>query len=577
MLRRVLTKYPAQAMWPLAWARQSRDPQRQRIGVEIFSQAIQALHRNESLKKLLVTSKILIDYLYALATKEVGDKIRDSMKVKPLSDEVDLTEFVPPIQAALSVSLISGDSSRSRDVFQRHIPRIRAFDDIVGVMNSKAKPKRLRAFVIAADSVSRFRTSAKASKELDVGEIHFLIKQEAKGDLRKDARVQDLNTVVNRIMTSTYEAKDLQVQRRRLHLKTFAVTCLSEDTGLLEWVPHTVALRSVISKTYNPQADSTHGKRQGKRITDFNDAQLRIRFEKKCQDAYFITGNLTKAAALFESECLQVYPPILYWWFVQQFPDPHAWYEARTRFALSAAAWSAVGHVIGLGDRHSENILLDKSTGECVHVDFDWYVCVCCDSLVCCWDATNDLVLLHQLLSLCNVPSIFDKGLHLPKPEVVPFRLTQNMVDAFGPTGADGVYSSSLKAAMRTLRENRDTLLSVLEPFVKDPVINWKRYRSQQQRGSNGSSNGRFEEDIAVEAKQKMSAIDERLRGIYNLRNPNYKKIMRTDRVESQQEEDDEFSHPIPLSVDGQVGKMIAEATSSENLVQLYVGWMPWV
>jgi phosphatidylinositol kinase/protein kinase (PI-3 family) len=33
----------------------------------------------------------------------------------------------------------------------------------------------------------------------------------------------------------------------------------------------------------------------------------------------------------------------------------------------------------------------------------------------------------------------------------------------------------------------------------------------------------------------------------------------------------------LPLSVEGQVHKMIAEATNVENLVQLYVGWMPWV
>jgi phosphatidylinositol kinase/protein kinase (PI-3 family) len=41
---------------------------------------------------------------------------------------------------------------------------------------------------------------------------------------------------------------------------------------------------------------------------------------------------------------------------------------------LSAAAWSMVGHVIGLGDRHSENILIETTTGRVVHVDFDWYV-----------------------------------------------------------------------------------------------------------------------------------------------------------------------------------------------------------
>lgn len=160
--------------------------------------------------------------------------------------------------------------------------------------------------------------------------------------------------------------------------------------------------------------------------------------------------------------------------------------------------------------------------------------------------------------------------MYLPKPEVVPFRLTQNMVDALGPTGADGIYSWNLKAAMSALRDNRDTLLSVLEPFVKDPVINWKRYRSQQRASYRAADH-----DPSIEAKQKMSVIDERLRGIYNLRNNNMRKIRRIDRIENQQ--DDELRHPIPLSVEGQVHKMIAEATSAENLVQLYVGWMPWV
>jgi hypothetical protein len=31
--------------------------------------------------------------------------------------------------------------------------------------------------------------------------------------------------------------------------------------------------------------------------------------------------------------------------------EPTAWFEARTSFARSAAVWSGVGHVVGLGDR----------------------------------------------------------------------------------------------------------------------------------------------------------------------------------------------------------------------------------
>jgi serine/threonine-protein kinase ATR len=162
----------------------------------------------------------------------------------------------------------------------------------------------------------------------------------------------------------------------------------------------------------------------------------------------------------------------------------------------------------------------------------------------------------------------------LPKPEVVPFRLTQNMLDAFGPTGADGVYSTSLHQTMTTLRENRDTLLSVLEPFVNDPIIDWKRYRSQQKH--------KVEERHAKEAKRSIQVIDERLQGIYNLQNPNLKRLgnligrsgVGADGIAGS---DDDLQHMVPLTVEGQVHKMISEATSSENLVQQYVGWMPWV
>lgn len=78
-----------------------------------------------------------------------------------------------------------------------------------------------------------------------------------------------------------------------------------------------------------------------------------------------------------------------------------------------------------------------------------------------------------------------------------------------------------------------------------------------------------------MEMKRSINVIDERLQGIYNLGNPNAKKIRRTDGFIDQ--EDDKITQMLPLSVEGQVHKMIAEATSSENLVQLYVGWMPWV
>lgn len=70
---------------------------------------------------------------------------------------------------------------------------------------------------------------------------------------------------------------------------------------------------------------------------------------------------------------------------------------ARTSYAHTSAVMSMVGYIVGLGDRHGENILFDSTSGDCVHVDFN---------------------------------CLFNKGETFDYPEKVPFRLTHNMVDA---------------------------------------------------------------------------------------------------------------------------------------------------
>lgn len=165
-------------------------------------------------------------------------------------------------------------------------------------------------------------------------------------------------------------------------------------------------------------------------------------------------------------------------------------------------------------------------------------------------------LLTHAVTLYC---SIFDKGLDLPRPEVIPFRLTPNILDAFGPTGADGMFTGALIESMRTLRKNRDTLLSVLEPFLNDPVINFK---SKSQKNSKDDKKEDF-----------ISNIEGRLDGEYNLINTNLQKLGKDKNSPGKSETD----HITKLSVEGQVQKMIMEATSKQNLVQVYVGWMPWI
>jgi serine/threonine-protein kinase ATR len=296
--------------------------------------------------------------------------------VRSWKGDVELSEFVPPIQAALSVSPSSLGNTSSRDAFPAFVPRMRSFSPQIQVMSSKARPKKLTAFAIPSGQSqhSSGRSSDTGSQKVqsgDIGEMHFLVKKEAKGDLRKDARVQDLNNVINRLLAGRGGPGSSTRQKRKLQLRTFSVVCLSEDCGILEWVPNTESLRNLVSASYNPQAAPHSIRRRGKRISNFSDENLRNTFTK-CQNMYIKNGHLIRATSMFEELCLKSFPPLLYWWFINNFLDPHAWFEARSKFTLSAAVWSGVGHVIGLGDRHSENILVDTTTGDCVHVDFDW-------------------------------------------------------------------------------------------------------------------------------------------------------------------------------------------------------------
>ena len=73
-----------------------------------------------------------------------------------------------------------------------------------------------------------------------------------------------------------------------------------------------------------------------------------------------------------------------------------------------------------------------------------------------------------------------------------------------------------------------------------------------------------------AQATEKLRVVSERLRGVYNVRVPRASVWARhRDPVER-------AGSDAPLSVPGQVQRLIQEATDPENLCQMYMGWMPW-
>jgi hypothetical protein len=59
-------------------------------------------------------------------------------------------------------------------------------------------------------------------------------------------------------------------------------------------------------------------------------------------------------------------------------------------------------------------------------------------------------------------------------PEKVPFRLTRMLVNAMEVSGIEGSYRLTCEKVMYVLRENRDSLIAMLEAFVYDPLMSWR-------------------------------------------------------------------------------------------------------
>lgn len=65
------------------------------------------------------------------------------------------------------------------------------------------------------------------------------------------------------------------------------------------------------------------------------------------------------------------------------------------------------------------------------------------------------------------------QGRSLWVPELVPFRLTNDVVDGLGFTGVDGVFRRCCEETLRVLREQSVAVMTILEVLRHDPLNRW--------------------------------------------------------------------------------------------------------
>ncbi|KAK5652501.1 hypothetical protein OQA88_10406 [Cercophora sp. LCS_1] len=323
-------------------------------------------------------------------------------------------------------------------------------------------------------------------------------KQLVKGgndDLRQDAIMEQVFAAVSELLKLHRTTR-----QRNLGIRTYKVLPLTASSGLIEFVPDTIPLHEYLM----PAHEKYYPK-------DLKGSQCR----KEISNAQ--TKSTDTRVSVYR-KVTDKFHPVMRYFFMEHFPDPDEWFARRTNYTRTTAAISMLGHVLGLGDRHGHNILLDKSTGEVVHIDLG---------------------------------VAFEMGRVLPVPELVPFRLTRDIVDGMGITKTEGVFRRCCEFTLDALREETYSIMTILDVLRYDPLYSWSISPVRMAKLQNARGDDEMDEQADVESKRNANEPSEADRALEVVR----KKLSKT------------------LSVMATVNDLINQATDERNLAVLYSGW----
>ncbi|ORY29148.1 armadillo-type protein [Naematelia encephala] len=338
-------------------------------------------------------------------------------------------------------------------------------------------------------------------------------------DLRQDERVMQLFGLVNTLLNA-----DQECAKRHLSIQQYSITPLSPNAGLLGWVQHSDTLHMLI-KNY----------RESRKIL----VDIEHRLMQQMADESYDSLPLLHKVEVFQYALDNTTGQDLYRILWLKSRNSENWLERRVTYTRSLGVNSMIGYILGLGDRHPSNLLLDQVSGKIVHIDFGD-----------CFEVAQQR----------------DKY-----PEKVPFRLTRMLIHAMEVCGITGTFSRSCEVSMEVLRDNRESLMAVLETFVYDPLLNWRLTATNQPGGRVGDNQ---ELDEAQGARQRKSKANETeiLHDVDRAEVKNDKALQVIDRVRRKLTGRD-FKPDQVLDVKMQVEKLVDEATKTENLCVAFLGW----
>ncbi|KAH5541187.1 serine/threonine-protein kinase Tel1 [Parastagonospora nodorum] len=410
----------------------------------------------------------------------------------------DLVSKVPKLNVPPATLQVEVRASKN----YTDLPRIQRFKSTMSIANGLSAPKVITAI----------GTDGRPYKQLF---------KSGNDDLRQDAIMEQVFDQVSRLLRN-----HTATRIRNIGIRTYKVLPLSTRSGLMEFVQNTIPLHLWVMPAHEKYYPN-----------DYKPDRCRKEIGAAQQDSLSTRTKVWQKVA-------DNFHPVLRYFLLERFQDPDEWFERRLAYTRSTAAISILGHVLGLGDRHCHNILLDEKSGEVVHIDLG---------------------------------VSFEAGRVLPVPEVVPFRLTRDLVDAMGYTKTEGVFRRSCEFTMDTLREERESIMTLLNVLRYDPLVNWsvtptKAKRMQEGNQDTNVQNGTRASTVApggTPAPSGQAAMEDQVVHESNKKREKEEQAGEAGRALSVVEK----KLSKTLSTKATVNELIQQATDERNLAVLYMGW----
>ncbi|KAL0246534.1 hypothetical protein GEMRC1_007746 [Eukaryota sp. GEM-RC1] len=316
------------------------------------------------------------------------------------------------------------------------------------------------------------------------GIVHHQLIKHGNDDLRDAAGIQQTIEVLNSLLGNDKSTRD-----RNLKFVTYCILPISISLGVIEFIPDTVSFGGYLKDAharYRPH-DLSCSEARG---------ILRKSHDRSKKDNSVLLKD-------FSSVC-QRFLPVFRYFFLENYVTATEWYNKRKIYTQSVAVTSIVSYLVGIGDRHAENILIDTKSANVIHIDLEY---------------------------------LFDSSKNLKVPEVVPFRLTRDMVDGFGVTKTEGVFTVACEKVLSLCRQNHLLFSSLSSLVLLSSDTQFKVFH-------------RNPADHMASVRTAVQELIGKLTGIQD---------------------------GVQITVPAHIQMLIDDATSFENLSRMFPGWSPFM